>query len=114
MIRLIGLVVLITAQAFANAQVREQANPNQRCVPNFENGQPAGYNCFDEQPSGQYEKLGLKNGDVITGVDGQSASDPAKALELLKAKPKKVQITRNGQKETITYEDNRGEEDQSP
>jgi type II secretory pathway component PulC len=34
-------------------------------------------------PGSIYDKLGLKNGDTIMGVDGQPINDPAKAFELL-------------------------------
>ncbi len=54
-----------------------------RAVPNFENGAPAGYKLFQIVPGSIYDKLGLKNGDTIVGVDGQPINDPAKAFELL-------------------------------
>jgi general secretion pathway protein C len=54
-----------------------------RAVPNFENGAPAGYKLFQIVPGSIYDKLGLKNGDTIMGVDGQPINDPAKAFELL-------------------------------
>ncbi|MFL5812372.1 MAG: type II secretion system protein GspC [Bdellovibrionia bacterium] len=54
-----------------------------RAVPNFENGVPAGYKLFQIVPGSIYDKLGLKNGDTIVGVDGQPINDPAKAFELL-------------------------------
>jgi general secretion pathway protein C len=54
-----------------------------RAVPNFENGVPNGYKLFQIVPGSIYDKLGLKNGDTIVGVDGQPINDPAKAFELL-------------------------------
>ncbi len=54
-----------------------------RAVPNFENGVPQGYKLFQIVPGSIYEKLGLKNGDVIMGLNGESINDPAKAFELL-------------------------------
>ena len=54
-----------------------------RAVPNFENGQPAGYKLFQIVPGSIYSKLGLTDGDVICGFDGQPANDPAAAFEKL-------------------------------
>lgn len=54
-----------------------------RCVPNFENGRPNGYRCFQIVSGSIYDKLGMKDGDVICGLNGQSVNDPAKAFSLL-------------------------------
>jgi general secretion pathway protein C len=54
-----------------------------RAVPHFENGAPAGYKLFQIVPGSIYSKLGLKDGDVICGFDGQPANDPAVAFQQL-------------------------------
>ncbi len=56
-----------------------------RAVPHYENGVPAGYKLFQVMPDGFFGKLGLKDQDVICGIDGQPVNDPSKALELLGA-----------------------------
>jgi general secretion pathway protein C len=56
-----------------------------RCVPNFEGGLPAGYKCFQIVPGSIYDKLGMKNGDVLCGLNGESINDPGKAFEMLNA-----------------------------
>jgi general secretion pathway protein C len=67
-------------RAFADLnQVLTQA----RAVPHYENGVPAGYKLFQVTPDGFFGKLGLKDQDIICGIDGQPVNDPAKALELL-------------------------------
>ncbi len=53
-----------------------------RAVPNFENGTPNGYKLFQIVPGSIYDKLGLQNGDVITGLNGQTINDPGKAFEM--------------------------------
>jgi type II secretory pathway component PulC len=40
-----------------------------RAIPHFENGKPAGYRRVPAKATGQYEKLGLKNGDIVTAPD---------------------------------------------
>lgn len=54
-----------------------------RAVPNFENGVPSGYKLFQIVPGSIYDKLGLKNGDTLCGLNGQPINDPGKAFELL-------------------------------
>ncbi|MGZ3651533.1 MAG: hypothetical protein ACXVB9_15405 [Bdellovibrionota bacterium] len=54
-----------------------------RCVPEFEGGRPSGYRCFQITPGSVYDKLGLKDNDVICGLNGESINDPAKAFQVL-------------------------------
>jgi general secretion pathway protein C len=54
-----------------------------RAVPNFENGVAAGYKIFQIVPGSIYDKLGIQNGDVITGLNGDTINDPGKAFEML-------------------------------
>jgi general secretion pathway protein C len=54
-----------------------------RAVPHFENGIAAGYKLFQIVPGSIYQKLGLKDGDVICGFNGQPANDPAVAFAQL-------------------------------
>lgn len=79
-----------------------------RAVPNFENGQPAGYKLFQIVPGSIYDKLGLKNGDVIAGVNGDPINDPGKAFELLgqlKTAPHlELSIKRDGKVSNFSYD----------
>ena len=54
-----------------------------------------------------YEKLGLKNGDIITSVNDSSLSNPAEALKLFeKLKSEReisVKLERNGEKKSLEY-----------
>lgn len=54
-----------------------------RAIPNIENGQASGYKLFQIVPGSIYDKLGLQNGDVIKGLNGQPVNDPGKAFEML-------------------------------
>lgn len=53
-----------------------------RAVPYFRNGQSVGMRLFAIRSDSLYAKLGLKNGDIITNINGQSLSDPTQALKL--------------------------------
>ena len=80
-----------------------------RAVPNFENGVPAGYKLFQIVPGSIFDALGLKNGDTISAINGQSINDPAKAFEMLnelKSGAKNFEITmkRDGRTSTNNYD----------
>jgi general secretion pathway protein C len=76
-----------------------------RCVPNFENGKPSGYRCFQIVPGSIYDKLGLQDNDVICGLNGQAVNDPGRAFEIFNnlrtLNQIEICINRNGQ--TLNY-----------
>jgi general secretion pathway protein C len=79
-----------------------------RAVPNFENGMPAGYKLFQIVPGSIYDKLGLKNGDTIAGLNGQPITDPGKAFEMLSALKEQshvdIQVKRDGRAQSFSYD----------
>jgi type II secretion system protein C len=81
-----------------------------RAVPYFENGVPAGYRFFQITPGSVYDKLGLKNGDVVAGINGQPLTDPSKAFEFLNslkegASHMELQLkTSDGKTQTNSYD----------
>ncbi|MEN9723229.1 MAG: hypothetical protein RJB38_1215 [Pseudomonadota bacterium] len=79
-----------------------------RAVPHYENGVPAGYKLFQVVPEGLFGKLGLKDQDIICGIDGQSVNDPAKALELLgqlkTANHVELCVKRDGKQQNFAYD----------
>jgi len=81
-----------------------------RAVPNWENGVFAGYKLFQIVPGSIYDKLGLKNGDTLLGVDGESIQDPGKAFEKLSQLKEKnnaeISIKRDGKEMSFSYDIN--------
>ena len=79
-----------------------------RAIPNFENGTPAGYKLFQIVPGSIYAQLGLKDGDVIAGLNGDPINDPSKAFEMLNqlknSNHMELQIKRDGKSSTMTYD----------
>ena len=51
--------------------------------PNFENGVQNGYKITQIVPGSIYEKIGLKDGEVILGINNEGINDPGKAFQLL-------------------------------
>ncbi|MCM0605386.1 MAG: hypothetical protein KA715_04790 [Xanthomonadaceae bacterium] len=51
--------------------------------PNFENGVQNGFKITQIVPGSVYDKIGLKDGEVILGLNNESVNDPAKAFQML-------------------------------
>jgi general secretion pathway protein C len=78
-----------------------------RAVPHFEGGQSVGFRLFAIRRGSLFDRIGLKNGDIVRGINGNEMSDPSKALALLQelrdASNLDVDITRNQQPQKLTY-----------
>ncbi len=76
-----------------------------RPTPYFVNGQQQGYRVYPGRDRRQFAALGLKAGDLIKDIDGQSLADPQQAMQIFQALGNAQQVTvtveRNGQPETI-------------
>ncbi len=75
-----------------------------------ENGQPAGFRVYPGRNRQQFSDLGLKPGDLITDIDGQSLTDPTTAMKIFQSLESAQQVTvtvkRNGQPETLVLDMN--------
>ncbi len=75
--------------------------------PHFKDGQPDGLTLSRIQRDSIFSKLGLRSGDIITGVDGQkiqSVDDALKFYNSLKSSSNvSVEIKRRGKTEQIEY-----------
>ncbi len=78
-----------------------------RAVPHFEGGEATGFRLFAIRRGSLFDKIGLKNGDIIRNINGQVMNDPTRALALLEqlreAKDLTVAVTRNRKDQTINY-----------
>jgi general secretion pathway protein C len=79
-----------------------------RAIPNLgADGQSNGFKLSEIQPDSLFQQIGLRDGDVLTGVSGQSLSDPTKAMELLTTLRNQssisVTVIRGGQPVQLQY-----------
>ncbi|MBT8086966.1 MAG: type II secretion system protein GspC [Gammaproteobacteria bacterium] len=76
-----------------------------RPTPYFVNGQQSGYRVYPGRNRQQFAALGLRPGDLIKDIDGQSLTDPTQAMQIFQSLGNSDQVTvtveRNGQPETI-------------
>ncbi len=79
-----------------------------RLVPNFTGGAADGFRIFSIVPSSIFDKVGLRNGDILHGINGSDLKDPEKAFQvyqMLKDNDRFViDLVRAGQKMTLNYE----------
>jgi general secretion pathway protein C len=78
-----------------------------KIMPHVEDGQPDGLAVSNIQPNSIFRRMGLRNGDILVGVDGQNIKSVDDALRLydnLKTSDNvSVQIKRRGRLRTIDY-----------
>jgi len=76
-----------------------------RPTPYFVDGQQQGYRVYPGRDRRQFAALGLRPGDLIKDIDGQSLTDPTQAMQIFQSLGTSDQVSvtveRNGQPETI-------------
>lgn len=79
-----------------------------RIIPYFEGNKSAGYRLAAIRPGSAFEQLGFRGGDIIQQVNNVELSSPEKMYTIFQnlkdEKRVTVDIVRQGQKNTITYE----------
>jgi len=79
-----------------------------RAVPHFEGGTATGFRLFAIRQGSIFDKIGLKNGDILRGINGNPISDPSRALamlgELRNQRELAVDIMRNKENKTLNYQ----------
>lgn len=78
-----------------------------RAVPHFEGGKATGFRLFAIRSGSLFDKIGLRNGDIIQSINGTAMSDPAGAMAMLQQLREEtdmtVELIRNRQPQTLTY-----------
>jgi len=86
---------------------RDEFMQQAKMRPHFEDGKPDGVTVSNIKPNSIFRKMGLRNGDVISSIDGehiQSEGDAMQIFESLQSSPTvKLQVRRKGRLRTIDY-----------
>jgi general secretion pathway protein C len=76
-----------------------------RPTPYFVNGQQEGYRVYPGRNRRQFADLGLRPGDLIKEIDGQSLTDPTQAMQIFQslgnADQVSVTVERDGQPQSL-------------
>ena len=76
-----------------------------RPTPYLLEGKPAGYRVYPGRDRKQFAALGLRPGDIIKDIDGQSLTDPTQAMQIFQSLGTAEQVTvtveRNGKAESL-------------
>ena len=78
-----------------------------RVRPHYKDGEADGLMLSQVRPNSFFSKMGLRNGDIIQGVDGEPITSPDDIMdlyeELKEGSSVSLQIGRRGQNKTMTY-----------
>jgi type II secretion system protein C len=78
-----------------------------RAVPNLQNGSSNGFRLSQIQPGSIFQQIGLQDGDIVTGAQGQQVNDPMQAMALfnnLRNSPSiSLSLIRNGSPVQLYY-----------
>ena len=78
-----------------------------RAVPHFEGGKSTGFRLFAIRSGSLFDKIGLKNGDIIQRINGNEMNDPSRALQLMQDLRNEtdlaIDVTRNRQPLSLKY-----------
>lgn len=78
-----------------------------RIRPHFRDGRADGLSITNIRPGSFFAKLGLKNGDIVQGIDGRDIKSPEDVLEMYKKLKSgshvALEISRNGEQRIINY-----------
>jgi general secretion pathway protein C len=89
-----------------------------RPTPYLVNGEPAGYRVYPGRNRQKFAALGLRPGDLIKDIDGQSLTDPTQAMQIFQSLGSADQVTvtveRNGQPQTIVLKTSQLDLDEGP
>jgi general secretion pathway protein C len=95
-------------EMLASTENMSQILTQARALPFMEQGKTVGFRISEITPNSIYEKIGLKNGDVIQKVNSQEVDDPAKFFQLYQGlrteKYIAIDLIRNGARQTLNYE----------
>jgi type II secretion system protein C len=79
-----------------------------RALPEQRGGQMIGFRLTEIKPGSFYQKVGLRDGDILKGVNGEKITDPAKGFELLQGLKSMsaldIMIERGGKDVTFNYD----------
>ncbi|MGB5687649.1 MAG: type II secretion system protein GspC [Woeseiaceae bacterium] len=79
-----------------------------RPTPYLVNGEQAGYRVYPGRNRAQFAALGLRPGDLIKDIDGQSLTDPTQAMQVFQSLGTAEQVTvtveRDGEPQTIVLQ----------
>lgn len=79
-----------------------------RLTPHLNNGQPDGFELTELVKNSFLDRIGLRNGDILKGVNGRKLKGPNDAFEayrqLLREPIVQLEVERGGQTQRFTYE----------
>lgn len=103
-----GRYILDKREVAAAMENLPQLLTQARVIPNFTNGRAEGFKVINIAQNSFYDKIGLKNGDVLQKINGIDINEPENFLKVFQQLKDESNITldliREGNKTTFKYE----------
>jgi general secretion pathway protein C len=103
-----GRFLVDQREMLASTENMSQILTQARALPYMQNGKTVGFRITEISPGSIYEKIGLKNGDVIQKVNSQVVDDPAKFFQLYQGLRNEqyiaIDLIRAGAPQTLNFE----------
>lgn len=103
-----GRYLVDQREMLASTENMSQILTQARALPYLENGKTVGFRISEITPGSIYEKIGLKNGDVIQKVNSQEVDDPAKFFQLYQGLRNErniaIDLIRGGAPQSLNFE----------
>lgn len=103
-----GKYMVDQGEMLASTENMSQILTQARALPYMEGGKTVGFKISEIVAGSIYEKIGLKNGDVIQKVNAQDVDDPAKFFQLYQGLRNErnisIDLIRGGTQQTLNYE----------
>jgi type II secretion system protein C len=96
-VRRLGANRFLLDRSTVNSNIRNMAPlfNEIRATPNVENGAANGFRLSEIQPNSIFQQIGLRDGDLLSAVNGQPIGDPVKAMAMLQSLQSQSSITLN-------------------
>lgn len=103
-----GRYILDKREVAAAMENLPQLLTQARVIPNFTNGRAEGFKVINIAQNSFYDKIGLKNGDVLQKINGIDINEPENFLKVFQQLKDEsnitLDLTREGNKTTFKYE----------
>lgn len=95
----------VLQEVMNNQSLMQQQAP--QATPTYRDGRPAGFRLTNVRNDSMFGRLGVRNGDILRSVNGQTIDSPQRAMALyeglMSQSEIRIEVERRGRTQTLTY-----------
>jgi S1-C subfamily serine protease len=100
-------LLLASGTAAARHRRASGGKVDAHCIPSFGESRIIGMKCTGIKPSSILHKVGVKDGDIVTSVDGKPTLSPRDMMTAMKdlkdSTQSELKVIREGKERTLSY-----------